>query len=280
MKTIEGKTFTGERALFQTRDAEILSCRFEDGESPLKESRNLVLKNDAFAWKYPLWYGKRISVTDCAFLPGARAGVWYTENASFSNLVYEAPKGFRACKGLAIRNVEFVNAEETLWWNEGVEMVDVKARNAAYFGMYMKNAHIENLDLVGDYAFDHAENIIISHSVLKTKDAFWNAKNVTLAGCVVEGEYFAWNATNLALIDCKVVSHQGFCYISGLRIQNGDLSGTDLCFEYCSRIDATLSSSPVSIKNPVSGRISLPSKAEIIQDDPGIDRNGVEIIVA
>lgn len=279
MKRIEGQTLTGERALFQIRDAEILSCRFEDGESPLKECRNLALKKDVFAWKYPLWYGKKISVSDCSFLKEARAGVWYTENACFSDLVYEAPKGFRACKGLTLRNVSFPDAEETLWWNEGIEIQNVQARNAPYFGMYTKNARIENLDLVGDYAFDHAENVIISHSVLKTKDAFWNAKNVTLVDCVIEGEYFAWNAMNLVLIDCKVSSHQGFCYIDGLRIQNGNLEGTDLCFEYCTRIDATLSTSPLSIKNPVSGRIRLSSPTELIQNDPNIDLDGLEIIL-
>ena len=54
MKRIENQVLTGERALFQSHDAEILSCRFEDGESPLKESRDLRLTDCTFAWKYPL----------------------------------------------------------------------------------------------------------------------------------------------------------------------------------------------------------------------------------
>ena len=33
--------FVGERALFQSRDLELSYCTFADGESPLKESKNL-----------------------------------------------------------------------------------------------------------------------------------------------------------------------------------------------------------------------------------------------
>ena len=35
------KVFTGERALFSSRDLSVRDCTFEDGESPLKESKNI-----------------------------------------------------------------------------------------------------------------------------------------------------------------------------------------------------------------------------------------------
>lgn len=34
---------------------------FDDGESPLKESRNIELYGSMFKWKYPLWYAKDIN---------------------------------------------------------------------------------------------------------------------------------------------------------------------------------------------------------------------------
>ena len=56
MKEIKRQNFSGERALFATDGAVITECIFADGESPLKESRNIELYCDLFRWKYPLWY--------------------------------------------------------------------------------------------------------------------------------------------------------------------------------------------------------------------------------
>lgn len=43
MKQINQKFLTGERALFQGKDLKIYDTTFADGESPLKESRNIEL---------------------------------------------------------------------------------------------------------------------------------------------------------------------------------------------------------------------------------------------
>ena len=43
MKEIKRQNFSGERALFATDGAVITECIFADGESPLKESRNIEL---------------------------------------------------------------------------------------------------------------------------------------------------------------------------------------------------------------------------------------------
>ena len=56
--------FTGERALFQSDGLELSYCTFADGESPLKESKNLVIHDSLFQWKYPLWYCQNVTVED------------------------------------------------------------------------------------------------------------------------------------------------------------------------------------------------------------------------
>ena len=46
MKIVENKTFGEERALYESSDLIVKNCRFEgeaDGESALKESRNIVV---------------------------------------------------------------------------------------------------------------------------------------------------------------------------------------------------------------------------------------------
>ncbi len=52
----ELELFTGERALFAEDGAQIYDCIFDDGESPLKESKNIEVYKSQFKYKYPLWY--------------------------------------------------------------------------------------------------------------------------------------------------------------------------------------------------------------------------------
>ena len=85
MKKISDKFYTGERSLFMSDGLEIENCEFGEGESPLKESKNVSVKNSVFGWKYPLWYGENIAVRNCVFKEMSRAGVWYTNDSTFSD---------------------------------------------------------------------------------------------------------------------------------------------------------------------------------------------------
>ena len=247
--------FTGERALFHIKDAYVESCLFDDGESPLKEGSDLDVVHCTFGYKYPLWYGEDINVIESNFLPMSRAGVWYTKDASFAHCRFEAPKLFRKCENLTIEDAEFLDAQETLWWNKDVHLTDINAVNGPYFGMGSKGLTIDHLDLEGNYAFDGCEDVVITNSVLRTKDAFWNCKNVRVENSYIEGEYFGWNSKNVTLIHCEIHSHQGFCYMENVTLIDCRLVDTDLCFEYCSNINADICSDIVSIKNPISGKI-------------------------
>ena len=48
MKEIKQEFLTGERALFQGHDLRITDTILDDGESPLKESRNIELYGSMF----------------------------------------------------------------------------------------------------------------------------------------------------------------------------------------------------------------------------------------
>lgn len=76
-KELKGAYLTGERPLFHGKKLHIEQTIFNDGESPLKESRDIVLENSSFQWKYPLWYSKNIEARDCTWLEMARSGVWF-----------------------------------------------------------------------------------------------------------------------------------------------------------------------------------------------------------
>jgi len=278
MNEFKNATYIGERALFATNGANIFRCVFENGESPLKESKNLNLRRCEFRWKYPLWYCNNVQVDNTKFLETARSGIWYTKNLVMTNCVIEAPKTFRYAEKVFLDHCQLPNGKETLWNCRDIRLSNTTIKGD-YLGFHSERVDINNLTLDGNYCFDSAKNVVVRNSTLRSKDSFWNCENVTLINCRVVGEYIGWNSKNLTLINCVVESHQGFCYINGLKLINCQLINTDLCFEYCSNIDAQVTSSIDSIKNPYSGFIRADSVKEIILDDKNVDPSKTRIVV-
>lgn len=268
--------FTGERAMFGMRDAQIADSVFADGESPLKESENLALKNVSFEYKYPLWYDKHVSVKDSAWLQMGRAGVWYTDDITVDNAVIEAPKNFRRCKGLSLSHVFFSDAAETLWHCEDVDLKNVQARGD-YFAMDCKNVYADGLYLIGNYGFDGVQNLELHNSRLLTKDAFWNCENVTVYDSYISGEYFGWNSKHVTLINCIIESLQGMCYIENLVMKNCKLINTTYAFEY-STVDVEVTGRVDSILNPKSGVIHAEEIGNLILEPDKIDPQATQIL--
>ena len=55
---IQGFTFDEERALYNIKNTEVRDCTFAgpaDGESVLKETRDIRVTNCNFSLRYPLW---------------------------------------------------------------------------------------------------------------------------------------------------------------------------------------------------------------------------------
>lgn len=274
---IKKDTYIGERALFSTHNALIDGSIFKDGESPLKESSNLIIKNVSFEWKYPLWYCRHISVTNTNFSFTARSGIWYTKDISITDSNIDAPKTFRRSENINLTNVKIPNAEETLWNCKNVKLKNVTVKGD-YLGFNSKEIEIDNLFLDGNYAFDGGKNITISNSTLLSKDSFWNCENVVVKNSKIIGEYLAWNSKNITFINCEIESHQGLCYMDNIKLINCKLINSDLCFEYCSNIDADIISEVESIKNPLSGKINVKKVNEIILDKKFCDPSMTTII--
>lgn len=273
---IKQEFLTGERALFQAHDVKIYDTIFDDGESPLKESRDVSLYGSMFKWKYPLWYAKDIYCEDCHWFEMARAGVWYTERIQVKNALIEAPKNFRRCKDLTLDSVTFVDAAETLWSCDGVVLKNVTAKGD-YFAMNTNNIKVDNFQLVGNYSFDGCNHVEIHNAKMLSKDAFWNCDDVTVYDSFISGEYLGWNAKNLTLINCTIESLQGMCYIDNLVMKNCKLINTTLAFEY-STVDAEIIGKIDSVMNPTSGTIKADEIEELILDKDKIDPSKTRII--
>ncbi|MGP1508235.1 MAG: DUF3737 family protein [Sphaerochaeta sp.] len=276
-KQIKRQFLTGERALFHARNLEITETIFDDGESPLKESENISLEGSMFKWKYPLWYSKNIKVSNTTWFTMARAGVWYTKNIDMENCAVEAPKNFRRCDGVSLKNVSFSNAAETLWSCSNVTLNNVTAVNGDYFAMNSSNIRVDGLTLYGNYSFDGCKDVEIRNSRLLTKDAFWNTENVTVRDSFISGEYLGWNAKNLTLINCTIESLQGMCYIENLVMKNCKLINTTLAFEY-STVDAEIVSSIDSVLNPSGGTIKADRIDKLIIEPDRVEPAKTKII--
>ncbi len=276
-KEVNRAYLTGERPLFHGEHLKVTETIFTDGESPLKESRDVKLKDSSFQWKYPLWYSKDAVAEDCTWLEMARSGVWYTENLTVKNTLIEAPKNFRRCRNITLEDVFLPNAAETLWTCDGVKLKNVQAKGD-YFGMNSQNIEIQDFRLAGNYAFDGAKNIEVHNAVMLSKDAFWNTENVTVYDSVIHGEYLGWNSRNLTFINCTIESLQGLCYIDYLVMKNCTLLNTTLAFEYSTEIDAQINGKINSIMNPSSGVIRADEIGELILEKDKVHLEDAQII--
>ncbi len=269
MTKIKQGYYVGERPLFGEHDLVIEDTIFTDGESPLKETANIELYGSMFKWKYPLWYAENIYAKNCVWFDMARAGVWYTEHIKVEDCQIEAPKNFRRCRNVELRNVTFPNAAETLWNCENVILDHVMAKGD-YFAMNCSGMNVDFLTLYGNYSFDGAKNVEIHNARLLSKDAFWNSENITVYDSFISGEYLGWNSKNLTLKNCTVESLQGMCYIDNLVMENCKLVNTTLAFEY-STVEADISSKIDSVLNPSGGRITADSIGVLTLEKDKID---------
>lgn len=191
--------------------------------------------------------------------------------------IIDAPKNFRRTKDITWKNVKYNDADEVFWGAKGIKINDSYAKGD-YFAMNASDIEIDNFILDGNYPFDGCSNVIIKNSKLNSKDSFWNCNNVIVENTEIEGEYIGWNSKNLTFRNCRIKSHQAFCYIDGLTLENCIIEEGDLVFELCSNVNISLANAPMSIKNPISGRIKLKGRCEIILDEKIIDPSQTSII--
>lgn len=278
MKTIDQEYLSGERALFGAHDLKITNTVFDDGESPLKESRNIEAENCLFRWKYPFWYAKHIHIKDSTLFEMARAGIWYSDDVTIEDTMIEAPKELRRCHRVTLNHVSIPNAQETLWSCKDVRLNHVVAKGH-YFAKDTENVQLNHFELYGDYCFDGAKNVEVHNSKFLSKDCFWNAENVTIYDSFISGEYFAWNAKNVTLVNCTVESLQGMCYVDHLIMKNCKVINTTLAFEY-STVDVEITTKIDSIINPASGVIIAQDIGTLIMEEDKINPADTRIILS
>ena len=266
-KLITGKQFDEERALYHLQNAEVLDCIFAgpaDGESVLKESRGVELRNCSFSLRYPLWHVQGFQMHNCTMDDKTRAAIWYACDGEIADSVLGGIKAVRECRNISLTGCQIVS-QEFGWKSSGITLKDSSV-TAEYLFLDSRDVSLDHVQMKGKYSFQYMENLQIRDSYLDTKDAFWHSKNVTVVNSTLKGEYLAWFSENLTLIDCHIIGTQPLCYCKGLKLVNCTMESTDLSFEY-SEVEADIRGHVDSIKNPKCGRITVDSVGEIIMTD-------------
>ncbi len=277
MELIENKTFDRERALYNIQDTVVRACTFAgpaDGESVLKETRNVVIDGCTFSLRYPVWHAKKYELRNSRLDEMTRASLWYSDDGLIENTEISGVKALRECRNTVIRNCRIESPE--FGWKTTDTKISDSSIVSEYIFLDASDIEIDNIDFKGKYSFQYVRNLVIRNSELDTKDAFWHAKNVTVMDSVIKSEYLAWFSEGLTLVRCKIIGTQPLCYCKDLKLIDCEMTDCDLSFEY-SDVEADIRGHIDSVKNPRSGRICADSIGEIIKEDSIMESNAVII---
>ena len=146
MKIIENKTFDEERALYNITGAEVINCKFAgpaDGESALKECRDVVIEGCSFSLRYPLWHAVNFEVKNCTMDNLTRAALWYTKNGRIYSSTLGGIKALRECDDTYMEGCTVVSPEFG-WRCRGVEMTDCDVQSE-YFLFECNNIKLKGV---------------------------------------------------------------------------------------------------------------------------------------
>lgn len=278
MKIIQGERFQHERDLYGSDGLHFISCAFdgeEDGESALKESKNLILEDCFLNLRYPLWHDDNVRLLRAELTENCRAALWYTHNVSIEQSKLHGIKAVRECHNVQIRDTQIVSPE--FGWKSGALLLERCAIESEYAFLLSADLTLRGTQFSGKYSFQYTQNVVLEDCRLDTKDAFWHAKNVTLKNCVVKGEYLGWYSENVTFLDCTIIGTQPLCYCKGLKLINCKTERCDLAFEY-SEVDAHIVGSLDSVKNPRAGKIVADKIGELIYTEDSVYPCQCEVI--
>ena len=267
MELIKDKKFGGERPLFAQHDLRLENVTITDGESGIKQCRNMEAYDCKFYGKYPWWHVDGARIENCYFALDSRSAIWYTNDLVMKNSRIDGPKFFREMKNLELENVEITDADETFWKVNGIKIKNVKLHGGTYPFMFSENIYVDGLESDSKYVFQYCKNVEVHNANILTKDSFWECENVTIYDSVLDGEYLAWHSKNVRLVNCHLAGEQLLCYTQNLVLENCTIDPMcDRMFEY-STVEADIKGHIGNIKNPTSGHIIADSIGSITIDE-------------
>ena len=108
------QTYDEERSLYNLKETDVLYCIFagpHDGESVLKECRDINVKGCKFSLRYPLWHAHGFRLIDSNLDEKTRAPIWYSYNGSIVDCTINGIKCLRECKKIDISGSKISSPE-------------------------------------------------------------------------------------------------------------------------------------------------------------------------
>ncbi len=277
-KEIIGGQYDEERAMYYLQQADLKGCVFAgpaDGESALKEARDITVTDCHFSLRYPLWHVTGFTLTDSEMDEMTRAALWYAKDGRISNCALNGIKAVRECDHIEISDCE-ISSQEFGWKSRGISLANTRI-TSEYLFLDSRDISLSHVKMNGKYSFQYVEHLDVADSVLDTKDAFWHSKHVTVRNSIVKGEYLGWYSEDLTLIGCKIIGTQPLYCCKGLKLINCTMEDTDLAFEY-SEVEAEVNGHIDSVRNPLAGTIICDSVGEVIMADAVMPCKGRVIV--
>ena len=145
MEEYREQVFDEERALYGKTGVKLFACRFDgpaDGESALKESRDIEAQNCFFNLRYPFWHDEQVKITNGELTPLCRAALWYSRDIHIMDTKLHGIKALRECSDVTVENCDVISPE---------------------FGWSVKNIRMKNTHVQSEYFMLRSEQLHFDH---------------------------------------------------------------------------------------------------------------------
>lgn len=151
MNTIVNRTFDEERALYGAENLSVVNCSFDgpaDGESALKECRNIEVQNSYFNLRYPFWHDEIIAIQGSELTDACRAALWYSKNITIADTKLHGIKALRECDTVKMQDCSVISPEFG-WSVQNLWMADCTVQSE-YFMMRSAHLQFQNVQMRGE----------------------------------------------------------------------------------------------------------------------------------
>ena len=153
---IAARNYDEERALYHLTDAVVRDCSFAgpaDGESVLKECRNITVENCRFSLRYPLWHAQNFLLTASELDEKTRAPIWYCTNGKIQDCRIDGVKCLRECLRISVTHSE-IHSPEFGWKSAELSISDSEIESE-YFLLDSRAVTLDRIRMKGKYSFQY-----------------------------------------------------------------------------------------------------------------------------
>ena len=169
--TVQNMTLDAERALYGAHDCLIKNCTFDgpaDGESALKECREILVEDCDFRLRYPFWHVTGANVKNITMTESCRAAFWYDRNVQVYDSRLGGIKAFREMDDCLLSGCD-VESKEFGWCCRNLTIRDVTLEKSAFWTVHMVGCRDVLIDGIRIHNNTSCCNVLLSHLHFKFK---------------------------------------------------------------------------------------------------------------